>query len=131
MNCILFAFKGGLLYQVGGFSLPFFSVGGVQLFFFFIAFFTFPDVDSDTNTSDSEKTLPMLNMLRIPTFVITLMLLLFGAASIGFLQPCIELHLMPLKLSPVELGLILLSPSLLYILISPIVGILTDKVLYT
>ena len=104
-------------------------VGGVQLFFFVIAFFAFPDVDSDTNPNDEAQPLSMLGLLKIPTFLITLLLLLVGAASIGFLQPSIELHLIPLKLEPVQLGLILLSPSLLYIIISPLVGCFTDKVI--
>ena len=78
------------------------------MFFFFIAFFTFPDIDSDTRTNEGEETLPMFSMLKIPAFLVTLLLLLVGAVSIGFIQPSIELHLTPLKLKPVELGLILL-----------------------
>lgn len=91
--------------------MPFFAVGGVQMFFFFIAFFTFPDIDSDTRLIEGEETLPVRNILKIPAFLVTLLLLVVGAASIGFLQPCIELHLIPLKLKPVELGLILLCLS--------------------
>ncbi len=48
--------------------------------------------------------------------------------SIGFIEPSIQIHLAPLNLSPVQLGSILLFPSFLYMLTTPIVGHYCDKV---
>ena len=87
---------GGFLFQIGGFTLPFFVMGGLQFFIFIIAFFTFPDIES-TNTNRTEST-RMLPLLKIPRFLVTILVAFVSSLSIGFLQPSLELHLAPVRI---------------------------------
>jgi hypothetical protein len=83
------------LFQIGGFTLPFFVMGGLQFFMFIIAFFIFPDVEStSTNRTEPIRVLPLL---KIPRFLVTLLVAFVSSLSIGFLQPCLELHLAPVS----------------------------------
>lgn len=120
---------GGFLFEIGGFQLPFLVMGGIEFLVFVIAFFTFPDAHSIPPDTDLPvvRTLPMMNLLKMPKFLVTLFMLLIGSISIGFIEPSIELHLDPLNLSPVELGFVLFIPSLTYVVMCPIVGYFCDK----
>jgi len=77
--------------------MPFFVMGTIEFILFIIAFFAFPSIHS--NPSDSNipvsRNLPMMNLLKIPKFVCTLLMLLIGTISNGFLEPSTQLHLEP------------------------------------
>lgn len=118
---------GGLLFEIGGFPLPFFFMGGLLAIVFIVAFFIFPDPHSTHRQRRNEATLPILPLLMIPQFNLTLMMLFCGALSITFIEPSIQLHLQPLNVSSVELGFIFFIPSLLYAIITPVVGVICDK----
>jgi hypothetical protein len=65
--------------------MPFFVMGTIQFILFIIAFYAFPSIHSippDSNIPVS-RTLPMMNLLKIPKFVFTLLMLLIGSISIG------------------------------------------------
>jgi hypothetical protein len=81
--------------------MPFFVMGTIQFILFIIAFYAFPSIHSippDSNTPVS-RTLPMMNLLKIPKFVCTLLMLLIGTISNGFLEPSTQLHLEPVCLN--------------------------------
>lgn len=120
---------GGFLYQMGGFELPFFFMGGLLFLIFMIALIIFPKppVIPSRLDRDYAASLPMLPLLKIPKFLMTLQMLFVGSLSIGFIEPSIQPHLSPLKLKPIELGLILFIPGLLYALTTPFVGHCCDK----
>jgi len=122
---------GGFLYQIGGFPLPFFFMGGVQFLLFIIAFFCFPNpkagacaIKKDAKEAD---TLPMMPLLKTPLFSMTLLMLFCGCVSINFVEPNIQLHLLPLDLEPVQLGFVFFIPALIYVMVTPVVGFLCDK----
>ncbi|RNA42714.1 MFS-type transporter SLC18B1 [Brachionus plicatilis] len=115
---------GGFLYQLGGFRLPFFVMGGFLFLLFIVALLFFPDVRDCTQPREN---LSMIPFLKIPRLIITLLLVFMCALSIGFVQPSIELHLLPLNLSPIQIAFILMAPSLLYIVSTPLIGYLCDK----
>jgi len=120
---------GGLLFQFGGFPLPFFTMGGALFLVFIFAFFLFPDYKSFTTKVDKRyKTTRKLSLLKIPEFLLTLLMLFIGSLSIGFIEPSIQPHLSSLNLKPIELGAILFLPSLLYAASTPVVGFICDKV---
>lgn len=126
---------GGFLYQIGGFRLPFFFMGAVQLILFVVAFLFFPNPKKTTvdepnvneNGSKPVDTLPMMPLLKIPQFSLTLLMLFCGCVSINFVEPNIQLHLIPLGLEPVELGFVFFIPALIYVIVTPFVGFLCDK----
>ena len=72
-------------------------MGSIQFVLFIIAFYAFPSVHSVPPESDApvSRTLPMMRLLKIPKFVFTLLMLLIGSISFGFLEPSIQLHLKP------------------------------------
>lgn len=126
---------GGFLYQLGGFGLPFFTLGGVQFLLFVLAFLFFPNPQNTTsanpNSSEPSKnepdTLPMGPLLMVPRFSLTLLMLFCGCVSINFVEPNIQVHLMPLNLAPVELGFVFFIPALIYVMVTPFVGYFCDK----
>lgn len=119
---------GGFMYQLGGFKLPFFVMGSITFALFIIAFFIFPEVEQlEEDKRAKSLTLPFLPLFKIPIFLLSLLMILMASTSLGFLGPTIELHLSPLNLKPVQLGLILLFPPLMYIIASPIFGYFSDK----
>ena len=80
---------GGLLYQFGGFQLPFFAMGGALFLVFLVAFFLFPDYKSVAIKRNDEQyqTTRKLSLLKIPEFLLTLLMLFIGSLSIGFIEP--------------------------------------------
>jgi len=126
---------GGFLYQIGGFGLPFFAIGGIQLLLFVLAFFFFPSPQNTTtansNSPEPSKngpdSVPMLPLFKIPRFSLTLLMLFCGCVSLNFIEPNVQLHLMPLNLEPVELGFVFFVPAFLYLITTPFVGYFCDK----
>lgn len=84
---------GGFLYQFGGFELPFFFMGGLLFLIFVVAFFIFPQPPVIVSRLDRnfETTLPLLPLLKIPKFLMTLQILFVGSLSIGFIEVCTPL----------------------------------------
>ncbi len=89
---------GGLLFEIGGFPMPFFFMGGLLAIVFVVAFFIFPDPHT-TGTGERVhlEALPILPLLKIPQFDLTLMMLFMGALSVTFIEPSIQLHLQPVS----------------------------------
>lgn len=47
--------------------------------------------------------------------------------GINFLEPTLQIHLMPLGLKPVQLGFVFFTPAITYTTVTPIVGCVCDK----
>ena len=109
--------------------MPFFVMGGIQFLLFILSWFIFPGCESQTPRSNKseEKAMPIIPLIKIPKFSLTLLVLFTGGVSINILEPSIQLHLIPLNLTPVQLGLVFFIPALLYVLVTPLVGYLCDK----
>jgi MFS family permease len=81
---------GGLLFELGGFQLPFFSMGGLLFLEFIAAFFIFPEYRSPypKRINKNYQAKPQkLSLLKIPEFLLTLHMLFIGSLSIGFIEP--------------------------------------------
>ena len=83
-------------------------MGGLLFVEFIIAFFIFPDIKDENLANDKNKTLPILPLILNLRFFLTMLMLLVGSISIGFMEPCIQLHLAPVKLYLVLKFLILI-----------------------
>ena len=70
-------------------------MGGLLSIVFVIALFIFPDPHSGSRRRRTEVALPILPLLKIPQFNLTLMMLFMGALSVTFVEPSIQLHLQP------------------------------------
>lgn len=105
-------------------------MGGVQFLLFIVSWLLFPSCESQSSSSSKEtekKAMPIIPLLKIPKFFLTLLVLFTGGISINILEPSIQLHLIPLNLTPVQLGLVFFMPALLYVLVTPLVGYMCDK----
>lgn len=117
---------GGILYSLGGFSVPFYTLGIAMVVIAFINMLLIPNVeDCDTVTN---KTTSMINLIQIPAVVITGLVVVVVSSVWAFLDPTLEPHLRDFNLSPEKIGLIFLLFSALYGVSSPAWGWLADKV---
>jgi len=115
---------GGALYEVGGYTLPFVSLGVFLLVGSVVTFFILPNQDSEVF---SDKVPSMLSVLKIPAITIAAMSLFVSAASIGFLSATLEPHLRQFNLTPFQIGLLFVVNGAVYGLTTPIWGGLCDK----
>lgn len=77
-------------------------MGGVQFLLFIVAFFFFPNPKASACAAKKDNkeadTLPMMPLLKTPLFSMTLLMLFCGCVSINFVEPNIQLHLLPVSL---------------------------------
>lgn len=120
---------GGALFQIGGFELPFLIIGGLMFLLFLVSLFIFPEAEgsSVTRSTNEPSALPMLPLLKIPQFTLTLTIMFIAALGINFLEPTLQIHLLPLELKPFQLGFVFFVPAFTYTLITPIVGFVCEK----
>jgi len=127
---------GGILYQAGGYTLPFVVLGSILICVACVTFFVLPDQYNDKgNDSDSSDSIGLdggqkkglLDALRVPTIFISTYSLVCAAISIGFIQATLEPHLRQFGLSPVVMGLMFVVNGGIYAISAPVWGYLCDK----
>ncbi|EDV21432.1 uncharacterized protein TRIADDRAFT_60062 [Trichoplax adhaerens] len=115
---------GGLLYQAGGFKLPFIVLGSVSLVIGCISIFFIPRIAYATSS-------PPWRLMKQLIVHPRVMIISFGVALqmlvIGFLDPTLSLHLKPLNLTTSQIGFIFLALPAGYGLFSPVFGYLSDR----
>lgn len=132
---------GGALYEVGGFALPFFVVGGALLTLPAALMLVMRRADSASNElqsvqaeepSDTPPVVSTLALLQIPAVSAGLLVQLAIFAVISFFDPTLQpfLALPPLALSAGTVGLLLGLAVLFYVLFSivsgPLAGVTGD-----
>ncbi|XP_043211164.1 MFS-type transporter SLC18B1-like [Amphibalanus amphitrite] len=116
---------GGALYQLGGYTLPFVSLGGVLFFTAVLTFVLLPNHD-DHSCKDS-KGGGIRRALRVPSIALAAFSIISASCSIGFIQALLEPHLRPFELKPVVLGLMFVINGGVYALCAPAWGWLCDN----
>ncbi|VDN03359.1 unnamed protein product [Thelazia callipaeda] len=111
---------GGMLYEIGGFQLPFLVLGLVLLFISLLAYFLIEKIDA-MNGKD------MLGMLKIPVFWIMIYAVFLCAISLSFLDPTLAHHLESFKLSTTVVGLMFLLCGGIYTITAMFWGVIVDK----
>jgi MFS family permease len=115
---------GGALFQLGGFRLPFVSLGSALLVVGIITIFVLPQQDVVRMPADHS----MFKLLRIPIVTIMGICLMSGSGSIGFIDVTLSIYLKEqYNLSPVILGLVFLVGPGVYALTAPMWGWIVDK----
>jgi len=117
---------GGALFELGGYTLPFVSLGGFLLCAAAFTFFILPSY-SDDFKAEQEPSGGMLQLLKVPSIALAAYAIIASSISIGFLQATLEPHLRPLELSPFQLGLMFVLNGATYGLFAPLWGWLCDK----
>ncbi|XP_075983718.1 uncharacterized protein LOC142981589 [Anticarsia gemmatalis] len=116
---------GGLLYSIGGFGLPFYTLGVIMVLTVPINFFLLTDCEEYVSGS---KTASIFGLLKIPSIIITGLVIVIVSNTWAFLDPTLEPHLRQFGLSTEQIGLIFLLFSSLYGIFSPIWGWVADRV---
>ncbi|VDK73088.1 unnamed protein product [Litomosoides sigmodontis] len=114
---------GGILYEIGGFQLPFFVLGIILLFLGLLAFFLVENMD-DEITLDGKG---MLGILKIPLLWIMIYAVVMSAISLSFLDPTLADHLESFKLTPSIIGSMFLLSGGIYTITAPLWSIIIDK----
>lgn len=114
---------GGILYQAGGFPLPFAVMGVVLLFATVFTIFCLPVKDKISEPSK----LSILHLLRFPSILIAGYVTFTASMSIGFLLALLEPHLRQFNLSPVTMGVMFVINGGFYAFTTPIWGKLCEK----
>lgn len=119
---------GGALYELGGYTLPFMSMGIILLLAAILTFCLLPS--AGVEPSDSEGTRGHLfAALRLPSILLATFSIISTSISIGFLQATLEPHLRPLELTPFRMGLMFVLNGATYALSAPCWGWLCDHCL--
>lgn len=116
---------GGILYEYGGFQLPFFVLGALLVLATVLSFFLIEEFDEDAEESEDEK--GMLGMLKIPVIWIMVFAVIICAISLSFFDPTLADHLASFNLSTTLVGLMFLLCGGIYTATAPIWGILIDR----
>ncbi|XP_031635740.1 MFS-type transporter SLC18B1-like [Contarinia nasturtii] len=119
---------GGILYQFGGYFLPFATLGMLLFMTAVITMCVLPRHNEQLQQGHSNASI--LTLLKIPGMVICAMSIMATSASIGFLGATLEPHLRQFDLSPVLLGIVFIINGGFYAVTAPIWGWMVDKFLH-
>uniref|UniRef100_A0A0R3S4C1 MFS domain-containing protein n=1 Tax=Elaeophora elaphi TaxID=1147741 RepID=A0A0R3S4C1_9BILA len=114
---------GGVLYELGGFQLPFFVLGIILLFLGLLAHFLIENMD-DEIAMDGKG---MLGILKIPVLWVMIYSVVMCAISLSFLDPTLADHLESFKLTPSIVGLMFLLSGGIYTITAPFWSIIIDR----
>lgn len=117
---------GGGLYEVGGYSLPFLSLGGLLVAAAFSTRFVLPPDDMAACASHHGSS-QLIRALQVPLITAFVSAIIATSLSIGFLQATLEPHLRPLGLSPFQTGLMFIINGATYAIFAPLWGFLCDR----
>ncbi|KAI6191716.1 MFS-type transporter SLC18B1 [Aphelenchoides bicaudatus] len=117
-------FIGALLYDYGGFQLPFFFLGILLLVATVVSIFL---VEGAEEEDDEEGTTGMIGMLKIPLIWIMIFAVVICAVSLSYFDPTLSDHLKSFNLSTTMVGFVFLLSGGVYTASAPLLGWFVDK----
>jgi predicted MFS family arabinose efflux permease len=119
---------GGVLEEAGGFSLPFYVIGGLTLAMGVLATFTIPKAKGASKDSTNRvKASIILQFMKLPFFWVSGFIQMAAAITHGFLTDVLEQHLAVFGLSSTQLGLVFAVNGLAYLIAASIISRVADK----
>uniref|UniRef100_A0A224XNB2 Putative mfs-type transporter slc18b1-like protein n=1 Tax=Panstrongylus lignarius TaxID=156445 RepID=A0A224XNB2_9HEMI len=115
---------GGMLYSVGGFGLPFYSLGALMILLIPITWNLLPSISGSAKGSEHAS---FAKLFKIPSVFIIGAIIVVASNTWSYLDPTLEPHLSRLNLTSYQIGLIFLLFAALYGIFSPIWGWVADK----
>lgn len=116
---------GGALYSVGGFGLPFFTLGVFVVLTSPICWFLMRNMSDPEIVISSDVSYRKL--LSMPHVIVVMVILVVGSQAQGFIDPTLEPHMRQYNLNAGIIGLLFLLLSGAYAISSPIVGWVSGK----
>uniref|UniRef100_A0A914GXW5 Major facilitator superfamily (MFS) profile domain-containing protein n=1 Tax=Globodera rostochiensis TaxID=31243 RepID=A0A914GXW5_GLORO len=114
---------GGVLYEYGGFQLPFFVLGSVLIMATCFSYYLIEKIEDEP----TEDAMGMLGMLRIPVIWLMVFAVVICAISLSFFDPTLSGHLSSFNLSTIMVGLMFLLCGGFYCLTAPLWGLILDR----
>ncbi|XP_059176645.1 MFS-type transporter SLC18B1-like [Physella acuta] len=114
---------GGVLFQIGGYGLPFFVIGSLNLFVGTIVYFLLPDPQG----MKDERKGSIVSMLKHPMVWFTGASIIVCAVGVSFLDPTLAKQLEQFNLSTSLIGLMFVITPCLYAVTSPVWGRISDS----
>ena len=115
---------GGILYEYGGFQLPFFVLGGIMLFASVCSIFIVEDIEESPESSTPGF---LRGMLKIPFIWILLSAVVLSSVSLYFLDPTLSDHVEPFGLNATQVGFLFFLCGGIYTATAPLWGLIVDK----
>lgn len=116
---------GGALYEAGGFTLPFVTLGAVLVG---ATIFTTIILPHSTDNSGATTNKPsMLQALKVPSIVMACYSVACSASSLGFIQATLEPHLRSFDLTALQIGAFFVISGACYGVSAPLWGLFCDK----
>ncbi|XP_019625109.1 PREDICTED: MFS-type transporter SLC18B1-like [Branchiostoma belcheri] len=117
---------GGVLYNLGGFKLPFFAVGGLMFGCCAVLAALIPtQID---NEQEGKRDVSLLDFLKIPIVIMACEITVVGYAVINYLEPVIQPYLVnEFNVTPAQVGLFFLPLAAVFAVCAPVWGWLADK----
>jgi len=117
---------GGALYEAGGFTLPFVTLGGVLFLAALFCWVVLPSSTDQGNRENREKA-SMLQALKVPSILLAMYSVACAASSLGFLQATLEPHLRDFNLKPIIIGSMFVVSGGVYGFSAPCWGMVCDR----
>ncbi|XP_022241492.1 MFS-type transporter SLC18B1-like isoform X2 [Limulus polyphemus] len=114
---------GGALYEVGGYMLPFFFIGGIMLCLFAIMVYFLPD----TKYAVQENKDGLLKIILNPSFIVAMINVLTGFLIVGFNEATLEPHIRQFNLTSSVVGLIFIVSGGIFAVGTLVWGHVYDK----
>lgn len=119
---------GGVLYQCGGYTLPFGVLGGILILQASLTIITLPRLkDSDSANTDNGD-FGVMRAMRIPSVLLAGLSVFTGSIAVGALQATLERHLAVFSLNPMQVGMMFMLYGASYALLNPFWGWMSDKI---
>lgn len=115
---------GGALFQLGGFLLPFISLGSFIVLVGFVSYFILHSPEATRLSRHSA-----LALLKIPVVFIMCVFLVCGCGAIGFIDATLAVHLeKQYRMSPIVRGAVFVVGPAVYALTTPLWGWIVDTI---
>jgi len=120
---------GGYLFEIGGFSLPFWACGGLSLLLSVSCIFLMRNAeDAFQETAEDGKDVTWKEILTAPGVGVSLSALVCAGTAWQWYAPSLEPFLVQTyEVDSFETGLVFMAFGVTYTIFTPIAGFLTDK----
>jgi len=114
---------GGVLYEIGGFKLPFLLFGPFPVVIAIAVILLKFEMEMDEEEEDPPG---VIEVLKIPWVWISCVVTILTMSALVFIEPTLAIHLQPFELSPTVVGLMFVLTYAVYMVATPVVGYLID-----
>ena len=113
---------GAILYNTGGFMLPFIIVGSIGFLITFLLAIVFPKIQTDTPENTSNRTLRFRDLIQNFSLILPFLDLFICFLGWGLITSMLQPYLSKIGANSTQVGNTFLIYGIIYMLASPIAG---------